>query len=212
MTFADLICLLSSLSALLAVWTGRRVNNALWYYACFSLLSDLLGYINIPFFRENRHANIFMLLQFALVTPFIINQIIAVQHRKLNYIFIAIISLAFVAHSIYNNWMKANYYGGSILYGITIVLLILSFYKILTDMEVLKIEQLPFFIICAAFLIYTSGSFLILLFSKRLETDNHDYLTKLWMVHNFLNIFKNASIAYAFYLYKKSKSWTSTGT
>jgi hypothetical protein len=74
-------------------------------------------------------------------------------------------------------------------YLLVIVLALLFFYQLLSNLTVERLKDYPFFYFNTAFLIYFCGSFFIFLFSKQVSTLDKDLIKMISMFHCLLNIF-----------------------
>ncbi len=193
----------SILSAWVAVATGLRVRGFLWYYVLVSGICDLIP-VTKPF-PENPHwyGNIFFAAQFVLVCGYFIQQLLPPRQQRGAAAVVFAITAFFLFFVSKSGFWKVHYQAGAVLYGLLILPTLGGFYSIIRREELLRLERSPFFLFCAAFLLYVAGSCLILLFAPRFRTENYRFLVLIWgAVHNTLNILKNLAIARALYLYR----------
>lgn len=81
------------------------------------------------------------------------------------------------------------------------------FYKLLNDLPIVHIHELPMLWISFAVLIYYGGNFFLFLVNNHLTHDGPHKL--MWILHNLLNISKNILFAFALWQsYRKVKSST----
>ena len=74
-------------------------------------------------------------------------------------------------------------------YLLVIVMSLIFFYQLLSNLNVPKLGSYPFFYFNTAFLIYFCGSFFIFLFSKQVTALDKDIIKMITMFHSLLNIF-----------------------
>ena len=91
------------------------------------------------------------------------------------------------------------------LYGILIILCLLALYRVMLNAEHVRIERFPLFLVAASFLLYASGSFLMLQFDGYLVLHYpKDFVDQIWGIHGVLGIPKSLAIARALMLQKSS--------
>jgi hypothetical protein len=206
---AKLLLYISNLSAIPAVWIGRKKRPVIWLYALCSLVFDLNSLI-LKHFHINWGwcSNLFFLLEFALISLFFIREVFPVRHRTAGFIVSSAASLYFIIHTTLLSIFKANYVDAAILCGIMLSFCFYGLTRVIKEIEFVMIEDNPLFIFCIAILLYASGNFIILLFENKLLLLNEELIKALWKnVHNPLNILKNLLIAYGLLLTNRSK-WT----
>lgn len=203
MSFPTLLYLFSVISILLPIWIGRRVRSLLWYYVLFSGVCD--GLFLLYLFPAHLYwlDNTFLATQFVLVNAYFIQELLPKgERRTLAWVLVGCITAAFLFYTIRQGFWDVNYPAGAVLIGLLIIPVLGGFYDIMRREQVLHLERSPFFIFCAAFLLYVSGSFLIMVYAPRFKTEDHRALVLMWVsIHNSLNILKNGAIARALYLY-----------
>lgn len=204
----------SNLSALPAIWVGRREKHVLWYYALVSFAFDvnsfLLGVLGM---KKMWSSNMFFFFEFLLVSAYFVRYVFAVRMRPAAIASLSTICAAFVVHTINHNHLqpgffswKPNYIGTAWLYGLYMFYSIYGLFRVMTEMEFVMIEKNPLFIFCIAFLLYSTGSFIILLFENELVKQEIGFVDNLWVfIRNPANIIKNLLIAYGLWLIKKHK-------
>ncbi len=203
MNLSHFLYILSVASPLVPILTGIRVRGLLWYYVLLSGLCDGLTILRL--FPETPHwnGNIFLAAQFVLVNAYFIQELLPKgERRTLAWVLVGCITAAFLFYTIRQGFWDVNYPAGAVLIGLLIIPVLGGFYDIMRREQVLHLERSPFFIFCAAFLLYVSGSFLIMVYAPRFKTEDHRALILMWVsIHNSLNILKNGAIARALYLY-----------
>lgn len=206
MGISTLLLYTSNLSALWAVWVGRRQRSVLWLYAFCSLFFDVLSYILKRTSIKWRTANLFLLIEFILVSAYFINKIERKNYRMTLYVTAGAMCLYYIIHTLNGTLYKVNFTDASLLYGMYIFYSLVGLYKVITEIEFVMVERNPLFIISVAFLLYASGNFIIFLFENNVLIMNKGLKAMLWLyIHNPLNILKNFMLAYAFVLINKGK-------
>jgi hypothetical protein len=200
----DIIYYCSLLSPLLAIWTGRRLRISLWYYALACFVADILSF----FLKRigSSHSivsNLFILVEFLLVTYFFKTSLWGEKYRKPYWLVVGILSAFFIVGSVFKeisatiSYQAYNYIEASMFYFIYILLSLLGFYKIMKEASIGRLEQSPLFFACVAFLLYASGTFLIFLFNDLATAHDRNLYASIW-IYFFrpLNIIKNVLLAY----------------
>jgi hypothetical protein len=198
----------SALSAVPAIWLGRRLRGLLWHYAWASFIADILTVSFLQYLGTNGKlviGNIFCMVEFFLISLYFGRALfrgwaygvfVALIIAWGTYLFISTLS---VIHS------RVNWEYIAVNYSIFVLLCLLSLFKVIRNIEHLKIEQSPLFIFSAAFLLYASYSLLLMLFADRFKSAPQTLREELWSVHNILNALKNLAIARIFILQQKAK-------
>jgi hypothetical protein len=204
MSLVHILQLISVVSVVLPLLAGARVRNIIWYYVLLSAICDVLPII--PELKAYRHAygNIFLLGEFILIGLYFIRELIPGQQRGKVLLCLGIITGGFLVAACNSGFFGTNYKGGALLYTVLIPLPLIGFYRIIRTDQPVMILGHPFFIFCAGFFLYITGSFLLMLYMTQLHDMDRDLSIKLWSVHNVLNIVKNISIAYYFRLAGKA--------
>jgi hypothetical protein len=193
----------SAASGLIALYTGRSVRNILWYYVLLSFSADIAGYISDFYFDHKQgYGNFFILFEFLLIGVFLSQDVVPLAIKKITSVFVVCIGYGFFVATAYTKWTEINFVGAAVLYGVIIPVILSGFYAIVNDAELVRLDKSPEFIFCSAFLVYFSGSFLIMLYAGPLKGSNQVLLDNLWALHNLLNLIKNLSAAYCLFLYK----------
>jgi hypothetical protein len=89
-------------------------------------------------------------------------------------------------------------------FGLLILFCLAALYKVIRNIEYIKIEQSALFIFSAAFLLYASYSFILMLFADHFTTAPTGLRQQIWSVHNILNVLKNLAIARVLFLQQKA--------
>jgi hypothetical protein len=167
----------------------------------FSILSDIIaltilkfGITTWPIF------NLYYLIQFVLLSKVYILVLYpkGINMVLISFIVISILNMVFIQGPfLFNTY--TTYIGGLIL--ITYALLYL--HKLMREIPVEKIENLPMLWITFAVLTYFGGTSILFLFNNYMianQPENHQII---WLLHNVLNILKN--ILFAIALWKDLK-------
>jgi len=153
-----------------------------------------------------RCANLFLLIEFILVSVYFIPLIERSKLKTIAYAVAGLMCVYYIAHTLSGTIYKVNFTDASLLYGMYIVYSLAGLYKVITEIEFVMVERNPLFIISVAFLLYASGNFIIFLFENNVLNMNTGLKSGLWLyIHNPLNILKNFMLAYAFILIDKRK-------
>ena len=197
----------SIFSGIFAVWVGRKYRPILWYYVLSSFVFDINGFVLKFFTIEWRWgSNMFFLTEFVLVSLFFIHEVFPPKYRNASLLLLFLISSYFAAHTTVNSIVRANYADAAILYGIFIFYSIFGLTKVIKEIEFVMVEHNPLFIFSVAFLLYSSGIFIIFLFENKLIYLDRKLINNLWaFVHNPLNIIKNIMIGYGLIMINKSR-------
>ncbi len=205
-----LLPLLSMLSVALPLWTGRRVRGFLWYYVLLSALCDSFYYLNLWPPYAYWFGNAFWAAQFGLVTGFFAEAIPFLRARRWRRAIaggVGVVVILFCIHACEEDFRVLDFHGGAALYGLLLLPVMAGFYSLVQGPLVARLERSPLFLVCVAFLLYSAGSFLLLLFMPRFRQTDHSFVRTLWVVlHDGLNILKNLLIARALYLSGGDKS------
>lgn len=202
-----ILLFLSNLSAIPAIWIGRREKSSLWFYALASLLFDINGYVLNALHIERLWAsNLFFLIEFVLVSAYFIRNVIPPKAQRVTGVLSLLVALCFIFNTWNRNIMLPNYIGAAILCSFYIFYSMLGLYKVITEIEFVLVERNPLFIFCVAFLLYASGTFIIFLFEHKLWHFQDQFLESIWrLIRNPLNTIKNLLLAYGFWLIRKTK-------
>ncbi len=178
----------------------------LWWYCCLSFLADAVGYalstIHHPMFWVS---NAFILGEWLLISNFLIRQAFAERFRYPLLALSYLLGALFVARTIYCSPSVLNYDDAAVFFGLYVIGTLFGLYRVIQKIEFMQIEQSPLFVFCAAFLLYVSGSLIMLLARKYLDKSDHTLMRNIWVVHNMLNILKNLAIAYSLLLIKRQR-------
>ncbi|KAA5534507.1 hypothetical protein F0919_07755 [Taibaiella lutea] len=146
------------------------------------------------------------MVEFLLLSSYFYQYVFEKKYRKQILIVLSLVAVYFVVDTCVHSILQPNYIGAAIFYSLYILFAVFGLYKVLKGIEYLMIEKSPLFIFCIAFLIYASGSFIILLFEHELRETNKEFIKFMWCyVRNPMNILKNLLIGYGLILMNKNK-------
>lgn len=202
----QIVRLASYASAVPAIWIGRRIRGMLWYYAWASFLCDIVSVLLTNFLHHNSHiaGNIFYFLEISLIGVYFSLELFAGWPRRVFLIITAILLLRFASSVITDPWGKVNWSDVSLAMALFVLFCLVALYKVMSNIEHLKIERSPLFIFSAAFLLYASYSLVLMLFADYFRAAPAELRSQLWSIHNVLNVVKNLAIARMFYLQQKA--------
>jgi len=175
----------------LATWKYRSKEISLLLYLLIaSLSSDMIGLILFQLARNSYFIlNFFLLIQFLICYQLLTN-------KKSSYIFYKIIPVGFTVIFIVNYFfIQAPWVFNS--YSNSIACLILMFFSLryfnflLTDLPEENVLRIPLFWIAIAVLTYHSGNLVLFIVNNYLTLGSEGSHSAMWILHNFLNFFKN---------------------
>jgi len=204
--YLSILSVLIPLSLAVAQWKRipREISELRWLLVA-GLVFDIIGR-TLGILKTNNLwvGDVFMCIQFTVLL-----YIFSKQFSSKIYFFIAYsvvvsfyaISLLFLDQTV-KSLVRSNAVDGLVL----IVISILFFFKLLSELKEVNIHRLPVLWIAFGTLFYYSGNLFVFLAATYLETDP-DYLRVFWILHNVLNIVKNVLFAIALWQsYKLVKS------
>lgn len=208
--YIEIVKKLSIISALPAIWLGRKQRGYLWYYAWASFLADLLLSENIcnlfPFINRIvcGLANLFFLCQLTILSLYLISQLSSVKLKGVaKTILFALVAL-FLASAgsdfLSKIFWKEQVFGHFFM----MILCVLVLFKVIQNIEHQKIEKSPAFLFAACFLLFEAYSVLLFLFTDQFAKVSPSVAQNVWSVHNLLNIMTNLVIARIFYLQRSA--------
>lgn len=165
-----------------------------------SLLADIMQIV-LAGLRINNWlvGDVFMYMQFVLLLYILGKQFIQTKFVKASQV--ALVTLYGICLLLLEKHETLNAFAGLVL----IIISILFFYKLLSELKVVKIHRQPIVWIAFGTLAYYSGNLFVFLAKSYLL--NSGNLGSMWMVHNTLNIMKNILFAIALWQnYRTMKS------
>ena len=149
--------------------------------------------------------NIFLLSEWLLIGTYLTKALFRNKSRNSRQAGVALIAVSAVVWILHYGYNEASYSAGVAVYCIYIGLLLACLHKIMRNFEYMQLEKSPFFVFCAVFLLFTSGSIALLGIKRYLDANDPILAHNLWAAHYLLNIFKNGTLAYCIYLLQKQK-------
>ena len=174
------------------------MKTLLWLYAVTGFMFDIANLLLKNVFHLNNHltSNLFVLIEFLLISYYYKGRLLAGSMPAA--LLIPALGLAFVAHTAIRSIFDFNSLGYSFFCFIYIIFSILGFYSLLKNAEMIYIEQSGFFWVNVAFILYASGSFLLLLFRYYMQQHDLQLFDTLWGTSFLsLNILKYLFLAVA---------------
>lgn len=185
----------------------RKVRLSLLCYFGFNCLSELITFSLIVFnvhttnIKQTFHYNLILIItSFAVISFF--SRLYKIPNQWLVFI-LSLYFLFFLGTSLYsfNSFYEFNTYVYSLLHAIVIVFTTIGFYKIFKSETLIFIEKSAFFCLNSAFLIYSSGSIIVTIFSKYLIERDPELHRFFWTyLFSTVNIVFYSLSAYAFTL------------
>ncbi|MCI0751414.1 MAG: hypothetical protein L0Y35_06215 [Flammeovirgaceae bacterium] len=149
-------------------------------------------------------ANIFVIGQFVLLF-FVFDHHLKKQYLKT--VFVILVCFALLNYLFIQTANSFNTYT-SYITGIFLILLAIAYlYRLMSNLVVEKIYNLPMLWIAFGTLVYFSGTLFLFLFNNYLiehQPGNHQYM---WILHNVLNIIKNGFLAIGLWKNYKAASY-----
>jgi uncharacterized protein with PQ loop repeat len=200
------ILYISVFSAVPAVWLGRKLRGLLWYYALAGLCCDAIPFIlrRIAGTDSLFLGNVFPVLELTLVGLYFRSIFSNALLRSLIVPGIVVLNAVFIFDTWHHLNNEVNWLGQVFGQIFLLLLCIAALFKIIRQVEHVKIEQSPLFIFSATFLLYVAYSLLLMLFSVQFRHAAVPLQKNIWAVHNVLNILKNLAIAYIFVMPRKA--------
>jgi hypothetical protein len=202
------ILFMSNVSALPAIWIGRKERSVLWSYALACFTADALSFTFRQFhINHSIVSNLFLITEFVLIATYFKLILIGKSHK---YAFLAIVStvcLLFAWRTVVNT-IRANSdaeafnYKDAAWFSVCYMLLsIAGLYKVMSEMETVRIEQSPLFLSCVAILLYASGTLFPFIYKDivlHTEPEFEQFKKKIWPYFFLpLNIIKNVLLAFS---------------
>ena len=206
MTSYRIIAILSTFSALPALiiyWNTRKSQDDYMKYVAllllFSMLSDVVGMMGaLKLIKLPLGGNaIFQIYQIStiILISLLYKQLFPKPLARL-FDVIIILLLVIFCFIFYSLDAKENTSIGNVPETIVFIIFTLAyFFRLMTKMPTLHVNQLPMFWINTGLLIYYAGALVIFLFSGYLINILKDNMIVYWSFHNFLNIISHLLIA-----------------
>lgn len=199
----NIVLFISMFSPIIAIWSGRKTNSTLWYYAIVCLVSDLVSYLLKQ--MDVKHAlvsNFFLISEFLLVTVYFKTNLLPDKYKRVFITGLSLVSIVY-AYNTFERYVGAandsqayNYIDASFFYIVYIICSLLGFYTLISNVSTVSIERSHLFWACIAFLLYASGVLFLLIFKDNATIEDMDMFKNLWTYFfKPLNIIKNLLIA-----------------
>jgi hypothetical protein len=181
--------------------------SALRWLLVAGVLSEALGLT----LREFSISNLwvydgFMFLQFSILLYIFSRQF---ERKAMLVIAFMGIGVFYLVALVYLTGSSVSLVRSNAVDGLVLVIVsLVFFYKLLTELKVIHIHRLPILWISFATLFYYSGNFFVFLASSYLEKDPETFFL-FWTLHNVLNVIKNILFAVALWQsYRTMRSLT----
>ena len=169
--------MLSPIVVLILGW--RQRFTLLWLYAAAGLIFDNVGEV----FKQNginHHisGNIFNLIELIVILAYFQREIF--KNDIVFWLTTVLLTIGYIAHTIYSDWTEFNFVGLGVLCAMYIVFGVLGYVQILRRREVIYLSQLPQFWINTAFFLYASSNCLLFLFATYLKQESFELMIRIW--------------------------------
>lgn len=183
----NLILLIASLGAplitLVAGWKQRF--TLLWIYAAAGLVIDNLGMLVRSLgFDQHFLGNIFFLIQLCVISAYY--RKIVFRNVGIYFVITGILTVGFIAHTIWSSIWVVNFMAAGILCAIYLVYGILGYLSIIRNKAIISLRAEPLFWINTAFFIFAATTSLLFLFDTYLKSTSFELFMKVWL--NFFTI------------------------
>jgi hypothetical protein len=191
---------ISILSPLYPIIAGRKNRNViLWWYAIADFTADISVFLlrmvfHSPYFGLS--GNIYHYLEFLFV-------VLAYQ-KFLNIKNIIVIPILLAGLTFFiiklnqTSWILADTQVSAVFLFVYLLLSLFGFYSILKEKKIIFIERSTFFWVNVAFLIYSSGDIILLIFTDYLRNYNDKlYIILFSTFYLLINILKNTLLGVA---------------
>lgn len=196
---------MSLLSPLVGLWMGRKRKISLWYYLLICIVTDIVTLV----FKKTGcpHAivsNLFLLTEFWIISFYFKRSIWNKKWDKIYWVLTIAISLFFIEET-YSSSRNAssdieslNYFDAAFFYVIYILFSVVGLYKVMENFAMTSNENNSLLLSCVAFVLYASGTFLLLLFKDHVTDQDLNTYGMAW-VYFFrpLNTLKNILLAFS---------------
>lgn len=192
-----------------ASWKKLTVElKPLFWILLVSLLSDALALILMQYSIHTHFiGNIYLIAQFSLLILIFRKQLH--NNRIVDFILALFILFFIINISFFQGPWVFNSVSNVVACLILIAFCLFYFYRLLNDLPIVHIQQLPMLWITFAVLTYYGGNFFLFLVKNYLTYGDAGTHKIMWILHNLLNITKNILFAIALWQsYRKVKSFT----
>jgi hypothetical protein len=180
----------------------------LFWILLISLFSDALALILMQYSIHTHFiGNIYLISQFSLLVLIFRKQFH--NQRVVDVILVLFVFFYVVNISFFQGPKVFNSVSNVVACLILIAFCLFYFYRLLNDLPIVHIQQLPMLWIAFAVLTYYGGNFFLFLVKNYLTYGEAGSHKVMWILHNLLNIIKNILFAVALWQsYRKVKSFT----
>ncbi len=211
MTIHKALLYASVFSAVIPLSAGLLSKKQLiWYYVLIAFMVDIclsiLMYNNRIY--KNISGNTFLYIEYILLSIYYGSRYIHKYTIITGLAFVVLLSAAiYTLLGLPETFLHFNSIIGGSFYCMYIIYTIAGFYLLLNDRKNLPIERSSFFWVNVAFIMYASGTLLLLALNSYYNKHNKALIIKLWPLHNIFNILKNIFLTVAL-IVRKDKLWT----
>ena len=187
----------------------RRMWNNLKPLLLILVCSFLADFVSFVFIRYSLNTyligNIFLIGQFSLLVLIFRDQL--PNPRTTNIILVASILFCIVNLTLVQGPWVFNSFSNVVASLILIAFCIVYLYRLLNDLPIIHIQNLPMLWITFAVLTYYAGNFFLFLVKNYLTYGESSFHRVMWILHNLLNVTKNILFAIALWQnYRKVRS------
>lgn len=177
-----------------------------------ALICDMAAFFLVEF-SINTHwiGNIYLVAQFSLLAAIFRKNL---QGKTfLDITFLLFVVFFFINITLFQGPLLFNSVSNVIASLIIIALSLLYFHRLLNDLPIVHIQQLPMFWIAFAALTYYAGNFFLFLLKNNLAYGESGSHRVMWILHNLLNITKNILFSIGLWQsYRKARSSISSSS
>lgn len=176
----------------IAIWNIKRLDKTMrpicWYLITVILI-QIGATILVRYHQNNlRLLHLLTVLEFALITWFYYEALEGLLKRKTALALVGLFSAAAILNSVFFQALTTFNTNARSLEGVLVIILaLMCFYKILSEMKIKKLGQYPVFWINTGFLLYYSGGVLLFGFSNYLLKFNKPINMYVWALHGLFS-------------------------
>lgn len=195
----------------LVILHGRKMSRELkplFWILLISLLSDALALILMQYSIHTHFiGNFYLIAQFSLLVLIFRKQL--QNSQVIDFVLILFMVFFVVNISFFQGPWVFNSVSNVVACLILIAFCIFYLYRLLNELPIVHIQQLPMLWISFAVLTYYGGNFFLFLAKNYLTYGEAGSHKVMWILHNLLNIIKNSLFAVALWQsYRKVKSFS----
>ena len=181
---------------------SRRVNVFKWLIACqgFAFLAECVAMTLLRFkFNPNYPSTVYVVLSTIPISLFFFYAI-GWKNLKSPFIWLNLFYLIFaLTNALFIQKLTPNYYSFSAQNIFILLVCILYYYRMLSDLPVAKLHSDPIFLIVCGWFITYAGKLVLSVTGQYLFMILKDNMLVLWIIFNALTIIGNSIIAYGAY-------------